>query len=169
MPTLRSSLKLLQIKAPYNRSSVEKRETELYTSPSELIFTVFSPGNWGKKTDFTNQGRPRQSNTSKMFDPIELLIPIEPWPETKSSRISYIIVLLNLGTIPVPKGSWRIYAIQPKYQRSAHNACRPSIYLDWSRLHWKQPRVRSSPQLGKSDPSLSQGFPKCRLWIRKFF
>lgn len=34
----------------------------------------------GKKALLMNQGRPRHSKISKVFEPIELLIPIVPWP-----------------------------------------------------------------------------------------
>lgn len=80
-PTFRSNLNLLLAITTYNKINVENKDAELYTRPSELIFTEWSPATFGKNIDLMNHGSPRHNNTSKMLDPIELLIPIVPCPE----------------------------------------------------------------------------------------
>lgn len=42
--------------------------------------TQCSPGTAGKKYALTNHGKPRHSKMSNVFEPIELLMPIAPWP-----------------------------------------------------------------------------------------
>lgn len=40
-----------------------------------------SPGMVGIMAAFTNHGNPKQSRTSNTFEPIELLIPMDPRPK----------------------------------------------------------------------------------------
>lgn len=46
--------------------------------PRELMLTKCFPALDGKNDAFISHGRPRQSRMSKVLDPSELLIPIEP-------------------------------------------------------------------------------------------
>lgn len=77
-PTLRSSLNLFNQKAIYSISNVDSSEMAEYSSPAELIPTQWWPFSIGEKAAFMNHGNPRHSKMSKVLDPIELLIPIEP-------------------------------------------------------------------------------------------
>lgn len=70
----------------YNNNNVDSSDMAEYSSPCELIATRYCPGSVGENDALISQGKPRQSKMSKVFEPIELLIPIEPWPVNDKQR-----------------------------------------------------------------------------------
>lgn len=86
-PTFRSNLNLLSENATYNISSVDSSEMAEYSNPAEFIPTKWLPGLTGKNDAFMSHGKPKHSKMSNVFDPIELLMPIEPWPKNWKQRL----------------------------------------------------------------------------------
>jgi hypothetical protein len=81
-PTLRSSWNLLHENVAYNSNSVDSKDMALYSSPRELIPTKCCPSVVGRNEALMSHGSPRHSRMSNVFEPIELLIPMDPCPVT---------------------------------------------------------------------------------------
>lgn len=75
-----SSLNLLIAKVVYSNSNVDRREMALYSRPRELMRTKWWPALVGRNEALINHGSPKHSRISNVFEPRELLIPIEPCP-----------------------------------------------------------------------------------------
>lgn len=78
LPNFRSNLNLLSENAMYSNSSVESNDIAEYSKPCELMPTQWLPGDIGKNDALISHGKPKHNKMSNVFDPIELLIPIDP-------------------------------------------------------------------------------------------
>lgn len=70
----------------YSNSNVDSSDIAEYSKPWELMPTQWWPGLTGKNDALISHGKPRHNNISNVFEPIELLIPIEPWPVPPHTR-----------------------------------------------------------------------------------
>lgn len=77
-PNFRSNLNLLSENAIYNSNNVDSKEIAEYSRPCELMPTQCLPGDIGKNDALMSHGKPKHNKISNVFDPIELLIPIDP-------------------------------------------------------------------------------------------
>lgn len=77
-PNFRSNLNLLSENAIYSSNNVDSSDIAEYSNPCELMPTQCLPGDIGKNDAFISHGNPKHNNISNVFDPIELLIPIDP-------------------------------------------------------------------------------------------
>lgn len=62
----------------YKSNSVPNKEIAEYSNPYELMPTQCCPAFNGTNADLMSHGKPRHKRISKVFDPIELLMPIDP-------------------------------------------------------------------------------------------
>lgn len=78
LPNFRSNLNLLSENAMYSNSSVESNDIAEYSKPCELMPTQCFPGDIGRNDALISHGKPKHNKISNVFEPIELLIPIDP-------------------------------------------------------------------------------------------
>lgn len=78
LPTRLSSLNLFNENVAYKSRSVDNNDIALYSSPLELIPTKCCPSIVGRNEALISHGSPKHNSMSKVLEPIELLIPIEP-------------------------------------------------------------------------------------------
>lgn len=78
LPNFRSNLNLLSENAMYSSKSVDSKDIAEYSKPCELMPTQCLPGDIGKNDAFISQGNPKHKRMSNVFDPMLLLMPIDP-------------------------------------------------------------------------------------------
>lgn len=78
MPNFRSNLNLLSENAMYSSNNVDSKDIAEYSKPCELMPTQCLPGEIGRNDALISHGKPKHNKISNVFEPIELLIPIDP-------------------------------------------------------------------------------------------
>lgn len=105
LPNFRSNLNLLSVNAMYSSSSVESNDIAEYSKPCEFMPTQCFPGEIGKNDAFISHGKPKHNKMSNVFEPIELLIPIDPWPCQKEKNDNNNFYTVSLCTVTRTRAS----------------------------------------------------------------